>query len=286
MDGFRIAQSITKKYAKTFYFASLFLKEEKRKAAYAVYAVCRMNDESVDNPIGAFPEQVLKKLGKDISAAYKGAVLDNPVLTAFRQTIEKYKIPHEYFNDLIAAMYMDLTKNRYQNFSELYDYCYKAAGVVGLTMLQIFGYKDQKARDYAVKLGVAMQLTNILRDIREDFARGRIYLPQDEMARFGVSENDISEGRVDKKIKALFKFQIERARQYYADSKHGIPMLNDANSRFVVLAMSEIYSGILNDIEKRNYDVFSQRAHVNLLGKINTVLKIIWHGQYRLSVAL
>ncbi len=276
-----MARAITKKHAKTFYFASRFLKKDKRNAAYAVYAICRLSDEAVDAGKNTQHEQSLEKLEKNITAAYNQTVLDNAILSAFRQTAEKHKIPQEYFRDLIAGMYLDLRKNRYKNFAELYDYCYKVAGVVGLTMLQIFGYKNPKAKDYAVDLGIAMQLTNILRDIKEDFERGRIYIPEDEMARFAVTETDICEGRLSDNFKALLKFQIARAREYYANSKWGIKMIGDANSRFVVSAMADIYSGILNSIEKHNYNVFSRRAHVSILGKITAALKIILKGEYR-----
>lgn len=281
MDGFILARAITKQYAKTFYFASRFLKTDKRNAAYAVYAICRISDETVDNAAGGSSEQSLEKLEKNIAAAYNQTVPDNAILSAFRQTVEKYKIPQEYFRELIAGMYLDLRKNRYKNFVELYDYCYKVAGVVGLAILQIFGYNDQKAKDYAVDLGIAMQLTNILRDIKEDFYRGRIYLPEDEMSRFGVTENDISEGRISDNLKALLKFHISRAREYYANYKSGIKMIDGANSRFVVCAMADIYSGILDSIEKDNYDIFSRRAHVGILSKVTAVLKIILKGEYR-----
>ena len=281
MDGFLLARAITKQHAKTFYFASRFLKTDKRNAAYAVYAICRISDETVDNAASSSSEQSLAKLEKNIADVYNQAALDNAILSALRQTVEKYKIPQEYFRELIAGMYLDLRKNRYKNFAELSDYCYKVAGVVSLTMLQIFGYKDQKAKDYAVDLGIAMQLTNILRDIKEDFGRGRIYLPEDGMSRFGVTETDICEGRANDNFKALLKFYISRAREYYANYKSGIKMIDDANSRFVVCAMADIYSGILDSIEKNNYDIFSRRAHVGILGKITAVLKIILKGEYR-----
>jgi phytoene synthase len=281
MNGFLLTKAITKEYAKTFYFASRFLKKDNKSAAYAVYAICRISDEIVDNAAGGSPEQNLEKMEKNIAAAYNQPVLENAILSAFRQTVEKYKIPREYFRDLIAGMYLDLRKNRYKNFTELYDYCYKVAGVVSLTMLQIFGYKDQKAKDHAVDLGIAMQLTNILRDVKEDFERGRLYIPEDELARFGVTETDIRESRMNSNFEALFKFQIARAREYYAKSKSGIKMITDVNSRFVVLAMADIYSGILNSIEKNHYDIFSRRAHVSILGKITAALRIILKGEYR-----
>jgi phytoene synthase len=148
-------------------------------------------------------------------------------------------------------------------------------------MLEIFGYTDTAVTDHAVNLGIAMQLTNILRDIKEDLKRGRIYLPQDEMERFGVSENDIFQSRVNDNFKALMKFQIDRARQYYQKAKQGIHMLADLKSRLVAQTMAEIYAGILETIEKNDYDIFTRRAGVNTLKKINTIIKIMWKGKYR-----
>lgn len=281
MEGFLQAEAITKKYASTFYFSSRFLSEEKRLAAYAIYAICRISDETVDKASGESSKQNLVKLLENITAAYDHVPLDNAILSAFSQTVDKYEIPKKYFLEFIAGMYLDLEKNRYNDFDELYDYCYKVAGVVGLIMLQIFGYKDIRAQGYAVDLGIAMQLTNILRDVKEDYLRGRIYIPKDEMMRFNVTETDISEGQVNANFKALLKFQISRAREYYVNSRSGLNMINDRNSRFVVYAMANIYSGILNSIEKHNYNVFSRRAHVSLLGKITSILKILLKGDYR-----
>jgi phytoene synthase len=281
MDGFQLAQAITKKHAKTFYFASRFLRKEKRNAAYAVYVPCWLSDEAVDAGKHTRPEQILNRLKENIDSVYQNRALENTLWEAFRQTVNKYGIPQKYFTELIAGMYMDLSRSRYKNFAELYEYCYRAAGVVGLIMLEIFGYKDLRAQSYAVDLGIALQLTNILRDVKEDYLRGRIYLPEDEMKRFNVAEGDIAEGRANDNFKALLKFQIARARQYYANSKLGLEMVNDLNSRFVVSAIADNYSGILNSIEKSNYDVFSRRAHVGILGKITAIFKIILKGEYR-----
>ena len=281
MDGFSIAQAITKKYGKTFYFASLFLKKEKRFAAYVVYAICRLSDESVDDKRNSSAAKSLTSLQQKIDSAYQNARMADPLLLAFRQTINKYRIPKKYFDALMEGMYMDLYKNRYKNFEELYDYCYKVAGIAGLIMLEIFGYTDPKATDHAISLGVAMQLTNILRDIKEDFNRGRIYLPEDEIRHFGVSETDISQSRTNENFKALMKFQIARSREYYEKAKQGIKMLDDLNSRFVVCAMTDIYSRILNSIEKNDYDVFTRRAYVSTPRKIIAVSKIIFKGKYR-----
>lgn len=280
MRGFKEAEAITKKHARTFYFASRFLKKSKRSAAYAIYSLCRISDEAVDSTIDNQSAKNLIRLKEDINSAYSDSALESPLLQAFRQTVKNYRIPKEYFDKLIEGIHMDLEKSLYQNFEELYKYCYKVAGVVGLIMLRIFGCDNGKAKGYAVNLGIAMQLTNILRDIKEDYNRGRIYLPQEEMELFKVSQSDISDTKVSKNFKALLEFQIARARQYYTESAPGIKMLPDANSRFVVSVMAGIYSGILDSIEENNYDVLTKRAYVGNVKKTITALKILLGAKY------
>jgi len=271
-SGFKKAKTITKNHARTFYLASRFLPEDKRLAAYSVYAICRITDESVDNPANTGS---LNKIKQEIDSAYSETKLDDDLLVAFRKTVDSYGIPKRYFDDLIDGMHLDLAKARYQNFKELKDYCYKVAGVVGLIMLKIFGYTDKRAETNAVELGTAMQLTNILRDIKEDLQKGRIYLPQDELKEFGVSESDISSSRLTENFKSFLKFQIDRARQFYAKAEPGIELINDRSCRRVTRIMKNLYSGILEEIENNNYDVFSQRAYVNNFKKLWRVLKIL-----------
>jgi phytoene synthase len=280
-SGFKIAAGLTKKYAGIFYFASRFLTKEKRNAAYAVYAICRLTDEAVDKIPVTHSAQNLTELQKNIEAVYKGDVLNEPLLIAFRETVNKYRIAQEYFSELISGMYMDLEKNRYADFNELYDYCYKAAGVVGLIMLQILGYTNSAAKNYAVELGIAMQLTNILRDIKEDYARGRVYLPLDEMGRFGVSESDIAQARLSHNFKELLKFQIARARRTYQNSRAGIKLLCEPNCRFIISIMADAYAGILDVIENNSYDVFSKRAQINNFKKVAIVLKASLESRQR-----
>ena len=281
MDGVIQAREITRKYGKSFYFASHFLDNEKKTAAYAVYAICRISDESVDDRKNSRNLENLTLIEQKISSAYQNAPLNDPLSAAFQQTINKYRIPKKYFDVLLEGMRMDLYKSRYDNFKELYDYCYKVAGVVGLIMLEIFGYTDPRAADHAVDLGIAMQLTNILRDIKEDFDRDRIYLPKDEMQRFEISQADISDSLNNDNFKAFIKFQIARSREYYKKAKQGIKMLADLNSRLVVLAMADIYSGILASIEKNNYNVFTKRACVSVPRKIIAVSKILLQREYQ-----
>ena len=212
--GFAQAEKITRIYAKTFYFASPFLNKQKRQAAYAAYAVCRIADDYVDNNPLDTTSQKLVEIKQDIDNAYAGYPTDDPLLSAFRNSIDRFGIPKQYFDDIISGMYMDLNKARYADFAELYDSCYKVAGVVGLIMLQIFDTNSPEAKPYAVDLGIALQLTNIIRDIKEDFARGRIYLPQEDLQRFGITKEDIATEKVSDNFQALLQFQIQRARLY------------------------------------------------------------------------
>jgi len=278
--GFKQADKITREFARTFYLASLFLPPEKKHASYAVYAICRLSDEAVDSGDGAGRENKLKKLEEKISGAYSGGQTEDPLLTAFSHTLKRYQIPKEYFDALIRGMRMDLEFKRYPDFPSLSGYCYNVAGVVGLIMLKVFGYKDIRAEGYAVKLGIAMQLTNILRDIKEDLGRGRIYLPQDEISRFGISEKQLAEGKLDDNFRQFMRFQIERCRAFYRESLEGVKLIENPICRFAVLCMGEIYSAILEDIEKNGYDVFSRRARTGNLGKILLILKITIQGKY------
>jgi phytoene synthase len=278
--GFREAKKITRKFAKTFYLASLFLPKDKRNASYAVYAICRLSDETVDDLSCPNPEENLKKLEQKISEAYTENIINTPLLAAFKQTINTYQIPKEYFDTLIKGMRMDLELKHYLNFSALHEYCYRVAGVVGQIMLKIFGYRNQAAQNYAIELGVAMQLTNILRDINEDLLRGRIYLPQEEMQNFGVSEQQLSLGQNNETFKNLLRFQIQRCNKLYGDSLTGIKLIDNCRARFVVLTMQEIYSEILRVIQKNDYDVFSKRAQVGKIKKLQIILKILREGKY------
>ena len=278
--GFLEAEGITKNFAKTFYLASVFLPKDKRLASYAVYAICRQSDESVDN-IQAYSEaENLNKINKRIETAYSKAPINDNLLLSFRYIIIKYGIPKKYFDELIEGMRMDMRQNRYTNFSELYSYCYRVAAVVGLIMLKILGSKNKLSEEYAISLGIAMQLTNILRDIKEDYLRGRIYLPLEDLSRFCVSVKDIESNKADGNFVELMKFEIRRCREYYQKSQRGIQMITGIRERFVVIAMREMYSQILKQIEKKSYDIFSSRAHLNKFQKILTVFKITLRGEY------
>jgi phytoene synthase len=277
-SGFRESRALTRKHAKTFYFASRLLPREKMQAAYAVYAFCRVADDSVD--LSDQAQADLIRAEQRLEKAYSNQPSEEAILLAFRQTVNKYHIPRAYFDDLLKGIRMDLTKTRYHDFRQLCDYCYKVAGVVGLIMLKIFGSRQKEAESYAVDLGIAMQLTNILRDIGEDYRIGRLYLPRKEMDKFGVEEKQIADSVIDANLIRLLKFQIARARDYYRNADKGIKMIANLRSRLVVNLMSRMYAGILLSIENNNYDIFSNRAHMNIFGKLSILFKVLIKAKY------
>lgn len=189
-------------------------------------------------------------------------------LSAFAQTVKRYEIPQQHFIDLAEGCRMDLTIHRYDTWNDLEKYCYHVAGVVGLTMSCIFGLSHDAARQQAIAMGNAMQLTNILRDVKEDWRRGRIYLPREDMARFGYVEEDLSRGICDDAFRRLMKYEIARARQLYRQASKGLCWLANDGSRLTASAMAVIYSGILDSIERQHYDVFKTRAHLTLGQKL------------------
>jgi len=272
IKGFKEAKKITKKYAKTFYFASFFLDKNTRRGAYSIYAICRISDNSVDEN-SFIPKKRLLDIKNKIDLAYSNNPINEDLLLAFRETIVKYNIPKQYFDELISGMELDLTKSRYETFEDLYTYCYKVAGVIGLIMLKIFGYKNQEAAKYAVDLGIAMQLTNILRDIKEDCLRKRIYLPLNELNNFGVYEKDILNSKMNNNLESLLRFQLERAKKYYETSLKGVNLIDNKRAEFVVKLMANMYCAILDDIEKHNFDIFTRRAHTSILDKLTVLLK-------------
>ncbi|MFA5355983.1 MAG: phytoene/squalene synthase family protein [Candidatus Omnitrophota bacterium] len=279
MSGFREAANITRRSAGNFYFASLFLPKEIRYAAYSIYSVCRISDETLDSYSSSVSED-LEKLKNNIYAVYTDAQLQNDLFFAFRHTVRKYNISLNYFHALIDGMRLDITKTRYADFSELYDYCYKVAGVVGLVMLKIFGYDNDDAETYALDLGIAMQLTNIIRDIKEDLKRDRIYIPQEELARYGISEEDLKKENLNEGFREMLKMQIKRAREYYSRSSPGIKMIKKPSCRYVSGLMKEFYERILKDIENKDYDIFSGKAHVSGMRKTFIAARALIKKEY------
>lgn len=279
--AYQYCSEVSWKHAKTFYFATHFLPARKRLPVYAVYALCRYVDDLVDrseeNRRSLTKEKIAALLNQwraDLDLCYSGMIVDHPIMMAWHDMLRRYNIPKSLPLELIDGVCMDLQVSRYQTFDELYVYCYKVASVVGLMTSEIFGYSSKDALDYAVKLGIAMQLTNILRDIGEDARKGRIYLPLEDLERFGYAEQDVFNGVIDERFKALMQFQIDRARRYYAEADAGIALLSK-DSQLAVRVSRVNYSKILDAIEKNRYDVFSRRAFVSLTGKLVS-LPYLW----------
>jgi len=273
-SSFQHCKNVTYKYAKTFYFASYFLSKEKRDACYAVYAFCRYVDDLVDSfeqndenqSFNAASTHLLQEWQKELELVYSGTPSTNPIMIGWMWVLERYHISLDLPKELIEGVLMDTYVTTFDTFEELYTYCYKVASVVGLMTSEIFRYSDKIALNHAIDLGIAMQLTNILRDIGEDLDRGRIYIPQKELELFGVTPEELQNKIVSKKFKELMKFQIERARKYYESANKGISFL-EKDSRTTVRLMSVNYSRILDRIEKNNYDVFSKRASLSFVEK-------------------
>jgi phytoene synthase len=206
--------------------------------------------------------------------------LNSNLLSAFRKTVNSYNIPKKYFDQLNEGMQMDLEKNTYATYNQLYKYCYKVAGVVGLIMLYVFGYKDKNAKKYAISLGIAMQLTNILRDIKEDFRRGRIYLPEDECKRFNINQNNLEKEIIDNNFINFMKFQIDKARKLYQESEKGIKFITGYRCRLTICLMKNIYAAILDKIEQNQYNIFKKRAYTSILDKILISLSTVFRFKY------
>jgi len=270
-------RGITRKHAKTFYMATRFLPNEKQRGIFAIYGLCRYLDDLVDEAEDLIIEQKitvdqveekLEMFKQRLIDVYEGRIVDDPILTAFSDTLKKYKISMELPFLLMEGVKMDLVKSRFENFEEIYDYSYKVASVVGLMTSEVFGYTDNDALTYAVDLGIAMQLTNILRDVGEDLRRGRIYLPQEDLKKFDVSEEELFNYTLDDKFSELMKFQINRTRKYYQKADKGICLLS-SDSRLPVYLARHNYSRILDKIEENNYNVFDHRAYLNYTEKLS-----------------
>ena len=267
------SNEVIRHHAKSFSFAARFLPKKKRCASAAVYSFCRHADNIVDKKRERTAGQIaaeLECLRRELVLAYRTGESEHPSIGAFIRTAMNYEIPQKYPLELLKGVESDLNKETFSNFDGLYLYCYRVASCVGLMMTHILGFSDKSALEYAEKLGAAMQLTNILRDITEDAADGRIYLPEDEMKRFGISKDDIFKQKFTADFYDFMVFQAERAAKYYEESLPGIKLL-DKDSRFAIFAAAKIYGRILKKIEQQNYNPFTGRAFVPKSEKIKIV---------------
>lgn len=269
--------TITKFHSRTFYLASGLLPEPKRRAARALYAFCRITDNIVDSDASDNERlQALETWRELVSSEYPTE--NELVALAWADTQQKFNIPRGYAQQLIDGVARDLTQKRYATFSDLAGYSYGVASTVGLMAMHIIGFAGEQALPYAVKLGVALQVTNILRDIAEDWQTGRLYLPHDELTLYGLSEEVIAVGQVTPQWREFMRFQIDRNRRLYQESRAGISLL-DGDGRFAIGAAAGLYEAILDDIETHDYNVFTRRAHVGLIGKLSRLPGIWWRSR-------
>ena len=272
-DAYQACQAIARDGAKNFYYAFLTLPKAKRQAIYASYAFCRLCDDIADDPDPDGDRATrLQGVRLALGAAFSGAP-DGAVFTALGHAAASYSIPQRYFDDVIKGVEMDLHKARYETFDELRQYCYYVAGAVGLICIEVFEYSDPAAIEYATDLGLAMQLTNILRDIEQDAAAGRIYLPQEDMRRFGYSAENLHAGVVNDSYRSLMKFEADRARSYFQSGSRLYPLL-DRRSRACPETMAKIYSQILDRMESEGFDNFGRRVGLSKATKIALMARL------------
>jgi phytoene synthase len=267
-------EGITAQHSRSFHLASALLPGPKKAATRALYAFCRVTDDIVDRAAGDAAAQ-LDAWRQRVSTWQPPA--DDLVAVAWADTRAHYRIPQRYAEQLIEGVARDLRQSRYDTFEDLTTYCYGVASTVGLMSMHITGFNSSAAIPFAVKSGVALQLTNILRDVGEDFRAGRVYLPQEELADFGLTEDYLAAGQIDNRWRAFMRFQIDRTRRLYAESQPGVALLHP-DGRLAIAAAAGLYSAILDDIEAHDYDVFTRRAHVSGWGKLRRLPGLWWQS--------
>ncbi len=280
-QAYAYSGALTHAYSRTFYLASGLLPAGKRAAARALYAFCRVSDDIVDQPGEAQAAQLADWRRRALAGQPTAHAADDPVALAFADARARYAIPRRYAEQLVDGVGRDLTPARYETFDDLAAYCYGVASTVGLMAMHIVGFAPgadgRQAIPYAVRLGVALQLTNILRDVGADYAAGRVYLPQAELEDFGLSEADLARGAVTDRWRAFMRFQLQRNRTLYAEAMPGVALLAP-DGRFAISAAADLYRAILADIEAHDYDVFHRRAHLSALGKLGRIPGIWWQA--------
>ncbi len=271
--SYQHCEFVAKTEARNFYFSFLTLPPERKAAMCAIYAFMRYSDDVSDEAAAdQTKETEMRQWRAALGRAFAGDYGDNLILPAFHDTATRYGIPARYFHELIDGTEMDLTKTRYETWEELHQYCYRVASIVGFVCLHVWGFDeaDGRALEYAEACGLAFQMTNILRDVKEDAERGRIYLPQEDLRRFGVSEADLIGGVMNENFRALMTFETERAKTFYRQARELFPLVHRPG-RATLSIMLKIYRGILDSIIKNNYDVYSRRARVSSPKKLGIV---------------
>lgn len=280
-DGLLLAEAVTKDYAKSFHFASKYLPKTRRQDTFNIYAFCRLTDNLADDT-DHWPLDQRLKLILDWEEKVKECFLhknsDNLILKVAFDTAKKYQIPERHFLELIEGVKSDLTKTRFKSFKELDHYCYLVGAIPGLMVTYVLGFTDIRALDHAISMGKAMQITNILRDLKEDMNRNRLYLASEDMQEFGYSEQDLKNGLVNTNFKNLMKMYITKANEMYEFSYFGLQYLSK-EGRFCAKLCGLVYSEILNKIELQHYDVFTKRANTSFFNKLTLVLKAFFNSK-------
>jgi phytoene synthase len=270
--AYAYCRKLTALHSRSFYLASCLLPAAKRPAIWALYAFCRISDDIVDQP-ALDVNVVLANWRRRMLASTP--VPDDLVALAWADTQARYQIPLRYAEQLIDGVATDLHQTHYATFADLATYAYRVASTVGLMSMHIIGFSGVEAMPYAIKLGVALQLTNILRDVAEDWRAGRVYLPQDELAAFHLTAADIAAGQADDRWRAFMRFQIARNRCLYREAWPGIALLHP-EGRLAIAAAAIFYEGILDDIERRDYEIFTGRAKVDFWDKLRKLPNLWW----------
>ena len=265
VNSYAYCRRITRARAKNFYYSFVLLSTEQRNPMCAMYAFMRFCDDLSDEP-GA-TAAAMENWRASLERALNGHLDDHPLWPAFHDAVQRYRIPHDYFFKMIEGVQSDLTPREIRNFDDLYQYCYRVASVVGLTTIHIFGFSDPQALDLAEKCGIAFQLTNILRDVREDAELGRVYLPTEDLQRFEVRPDELLGTERSDRFLRLMEFEADRARRFYDQSRPLIGLV-DRRSRSSLWVLITIYSRLLDKIRTSNYDVLQRRISLSTWEKV------------------
>jgi phytoene synthase len=267
-------ERLARREAGNFYHAFRVLPSPQRRAMCALYAFLRITDDLVDNPDPLEQRRAALDTWRAALAKALAGQASHPLHLALRHTVEHYHIPPHYLSDALDGVAMDLEPVVYPTFADVYRYCYRVASVVGLACIHIWGFADERAKDYAEKAGIAFQLTNILRDLGEDAGRQRVYLPVEDLERFGCEPQAFRAGKRDEQFRALMRFEVERAYAYYDAA---LPLLDELqpHGQAVYLIMYRTYRGLLEAIERRDYDVFTSRVRLSRWHKLGLVLQAL-----------
>ena len=272
--AYKSVADATKAASSNFYYAFITLPADKRNSVYAGYAFCRLADDIVDEgDYGEAAGEALDSLRVKLADAYDGRA-DGDMWLALGDTLHRFPIDRRHLLDVVDGCRMDLNGATYETFDDLVKYCRLVASATGLALIEVFGYEDERAVEYAIDLGIALQLTNILRDITEDLEIGRVYLPADELAEYQISVDDLRNRRVTPEFRRFMKFQVDRARKYLASGVRLFPLL-DRQSRSCPETMVKVYRTLLDQIEKKNYDVLNNRVGLSKFQKFR-LMAVIW----------